>query len=495
MPEPAGEMSDYRERWANVQSGLRDKLGEPIYDAWFQQVEYAGCDDSALRLSVPTRFLRDWISSKYYDEIAATWRKVAPHAPPVSISVRANGANDPGCANGATAANGVAEPAAFRDAPPPVDGASSQSAASPKFAAKKTQRTFEQALAGPKTSLDEKLTFENFIIGESNRLAAAAAQRVAQQTAVAFNPLFLYGASGLGKTHLMHAIAWDIRERHPEKTVLYLSAERFMFHFVQAVRKNDTIAFKERFRGVDILMIDDIQFIGNKISTQEEFLHTLNELIDNCRQVVVSADRAPDDLDDLGVQDRIRQRLSNGLYADIHPANYELRLKILEHKRRLALRERPHICIADEVLEFLASKITSNARNLEGALNKLIAHCDYVGGEANVDTARLLLRDQLRAFEKRATIDEIQRLVCEHYELRMADLLSARRSRAIARPRQAAMYLSKILTTASLPEIGKKFGGRDHTTVIHAVRKIESLIAEDETIAADVAKLKRALSG
>ena len=495
MLEPAGEVMDYRECWERVRTSLRNRFGEALYAAWLQQIEYEDCADRELKLSVPNHFVLDRISSYYFDEISASWRREAPQAPRVSICVRMNGIetrtqnatrthntrthneiNDESAPAGAFSAGGaISSSAATRER-------SMATAASSKFA------------GVGRAALDDKLTFENFMTGASNEFACAAARQVAQHPSVAFNPLFLYGASGLGKTHLMQAIAWDIRARQSGRTVIYISAERFIYYFVQAVRSNDTHAFKERFRGVDLLMIDDIQFIGHKGSTQIEFLHTLDELIDNSRQVVISADCAPGDLGECGVQERVRQRLGNGLCADLQAADYDLRLKILDRKRLLAKRQFNHLEIADEVLEFLAARITDNVRELEGALNKLAAHAAFVGGAADLEAAQVLLRDHLRACEKRVTIGDIQRRVCEFYNLRMPDLLSPRRHRAIARPRQVAMYLAKLLTTASLPEIGRKFDGRDHTTVIHAVKKIDALIASDPAINADIAKLQRDLS-
>jgi chromosomal replication initiator protein len=303
---------------------------------------------------------------------------------------------------------------------------------------------------------------------------------------VAFNPLFLYGGVGLGKTHLMHAIAWAIRQRDPHRRILYLSAEKFMYQFIRALRFKDTVSFKERFRSVDVLMIDDVQFICGKDSTQEEFFHTFNALVDQGRQIILSADKSPNNLE--GLEDRLKSRLSWGLVADVHPTTYELRVGILQAKRD-ALR----VNIPDSVLEFLAHKITANVRELEGALNRIAAHADLVGGPITVDTTREALGDLLRLYDRYVTIDDIQKKTCEHFAIRLSDMQSTRRSRVVARPRQVAMYLSKVLTTKSLPDIGRAFGGRDHTTVMHAVKTIEQLIAQDGDIAASVQTLRQAL--
>ncbi|HUA51488.1 MAG TPA: chromosomal replication initiator protein DnaA, partial [Candidatus Sulfotelmatobacter sp.] len=299
-------------------------------------------------------------------------------------------------------------------------------------------------------------------------------------------PLFLYGGVGLGKTHLMHAIAWEIRTRDPKRRVIYLSAEKFMYQFIRALRFRDTVAFKEQFRSVDVLMIDDVQFISGKDSTQEEFFHTFNALVDQNRQVVISADKSPSDLE--GLEERLRSRLGWGLVADIHPTTYELRLGILQSKA-----EQLQAQIPQKVMEFLAHKIQSNVRELEGALNRIVAHATLVGRDITLESTQEVLHDLLRANDRRVTIEEIQKRVAEHYTIRIADMSSARRARAVARPRQVAMYLAKVLTSRSLPEIGRKFGGRDHTTVMHAVRKIEELKAADPALAEDVELLRRML--
>ena len=339
--------------------------------------------------------------------------------------------------------------------------------------------------------LDPNLSFDNFVVGGSNELAYAAAKRITEVERVSFNPLFLYGGVGLGKTHLMHAMALEIKKNWPERKVLYLSAEKFMYQFIKALRFKDTMSFKQQFRSVDVLMVDDIQFIAGKDSTQEEFFHTFNTLIDHNHQVVISADRSPVDLD--GIEERIRSRLGWGLVTDIHASDYELRLGVLQTKAKKHAEDNPEIIIKDNILEFLAQRIDSNIRVLEGALNRVIAYSSFVNKPLTIEMAQEVLKDLIRASQRRITIDDIQRKVADYYNIRLSDLLSARRSRTIARPRQVAMYLSKILTTRSLPEIGRKFGGRDHTTVIHAVKRIESLQDSDNAIQEEVEVLSRAL--
>jgi chromosomal replication initiator protein len=334
--------------------------------------------------------------------------------------------------------------------------------------------------------LDPRYTFENFVVGKPNEFAYAAARRVAESDSVSFNPLFLYGGVGLGKTHLMHAIAWQIRSRSPNRRVVYLSAEKFMYSFVRALRNHDTVSFKEQFRSADVLMIDDVQFISGKDSTQEEFFHTFNALVDQGRQMVLSADKSPSDLEKIG--DRLRSRLSSGLVADLHPTTFELRLGILDSKA-----EQLSVDVPQKVKEFLAHRITSNVRALEGALTRLIANVQLVGGDISLELVHTLLHDLLRAHDRRVSIDEIQKRVAEHFKIRFSDMSSARRSRTVARPRQIAMYLSKQLTSRSLPEIGRAFGGRDHTTVIHGVRKVEEIMSADPIFAEDVELLTRML--
>ena len=328
--------------------------------------------------------------------------------------------------------------------------------------------------------LDPRYTFANFVVGKPNELAFAVARRTAESATVAFNPLFLYGGVGLGKTHLMHAIAWHIREQDPSRHVVYLSAEKFMYRFVQALRFRDTMSFKEQFRSVDVLMIDDVQFISGKDSTQEEFFHTFNALVEDGRQVIVSADKSPTDLE--GLEERLRSRLGWGMVADIHPADYELRLGILQAKA-----ERARIAVPDKVLEFLAHRIGLIPFR---RLTRITAHASLVGREITIDSAAELLTDLLRASSRQVSIDEIQKRVAAHYDVRVAEMFSARRARNIARPRQVAMYLAKTLTSFSYPEIGRQFGGRDHTTVMHAVRTIESLVSSDKRIAEDVQLLR-----
>ena len=339
--------------------------------------------------------------------------------------------------------------------------------------------------------LDARFTFDTFIVGKPNELAHAAARRVAEGGPVTFNPLFLYGGVGLGKTHLMHAIAHELKQRSPELNVLYLSAEQFMYRFITALRERKMMDFKQLFRSVDVLMVDDVQFIGGKDSTQEEFFHTFNALVDAGKQIIISADRAPGEIKDL--EERIKSRLQCGLVVDLHPTDYELRLGILQSKVDVYAAQYPELEIADGVLEFLAHRISTNVRVLEGALTRLFAFASLVGREITLDLTQDCLSDVLKASDRKVTVEEIQRKVSEHYNIRLSDMIGPKRVRNYARPRQIAMYLAKKMTSRSLPEIGRRFGGRDHTTVMHGVRRIEELMSLDSQIADDLELLRRAL--
>ena len=476
-PVPSTEL---QEQWGRVRSRLRAELGEATFNSWFKQLEVCGAQRGRVTLRVPTGFVRSWIEAHYLTRIRSHWQAEDASVKRIDIEMQA-------------------EWTRAADAPQPREQKAMPSRMMPpSLAATTAPRPLAPPVAEPQplrddlgAPLDPRFTFDNFVVGKSNELAHAAAQRLTRSGDVAFNPLFLYGGVGLGKTHLMHAIAWEIRRQDPERTVLYLSAEKFMYQFIRALRFKDTMAFKQQFREVDVLMIDDIQFIAGKDSTQEEFFHTFNALIDHNRQVIISADRSPTDLE--GIEERIRSRLGWGLVADIHPTDYELRLGILQSKADALSARAENAVTPQPVLEFLAQRIVSNIRELEGALNRVVAYASFVGRPISLEMAQDVLRDLLRASERRVTIDEIQRRVAEYFNVKMGDMLSARRARSVARPRQIAMYLSKQLTTRSLPEIGRKFGGRDHTTVIHAVRKIEQLREEDPALDEDVDLLRRML--
>jgi chromosomal replication initiator protein len=445
--------------WQDISLTLKREIGDVAFRSWLKDVEFVSPGPGEVVLKAPSAVACNWIKSHYADRIREVWTSRSPGMR--RLDIKTDTTIRP------------SEPKSATIAPLPV-----------------SRPTLERLAADDPSmgSLDPRFTFENFVVGKPNELAHAAARRVAEADNVAFNPLFLYGGVGLGKTHLMHAIAWEIRKRGPERRVLYLSAEKFMYEFVRAVRYKDMVEFKEQFRSVDVLMIDDIQFICGKDSTQEEFFHTFNALVDQHRQIIISADKSPSDLE--GMEERLRSRLGWGMVADLHPTTYELRLGILQAKA-----ETSRVPVADKILEFLAHKISSNVRELEGALTRIVAHAELIGRGITLETTQELLRDLLRANDRRVTIEEIQRKVAEHFNIKVAEMHSDRRARVVARPRQVAMFLAKQLTSFSLPEIGRKFGGRDHTTVMHAVKKIDELMLADSTFAEDVELLRRALSG
>ncbi|TVS04684.1 MAG: chromosomal replication initiator protein DnaA [Rhodobacteraceae bacterium] len=443
------------EHWAGISNELRREVGESNHKSWIAPLEYLGVNEDALRLRAPSRFVGDWVKRNYHDQIIAQLQKSGLQVQRLDFEF--------GPARAATLTNG---PERTRPHAMPDEGLQS-------------------------APLDAKLCFENFVVGKPNELAHAAARRVAEGGEVTFNPLFLYGGVGLGKTHLMQAIAWELQEKRPELQVLYLSAEQFMYRFVQALRDRQIMDFKNLFRSVDVLMVDDVQFIAGKESTQEEFFHTFNALVDQNKQIVISADRAPGEIKDL--ESRISSRLQCGLVVDLHPTNYELRLGILQRKAALFSQSYGSITIDDGVLEFLAHRISSNVRVLEGALQRLFAFSSLIGQEITLDMVQDCLSDILRTSERRVTVEEIQRKVSEYYNIRLSDMLGPKRTRTIARPRQVAMYLSKELTSRSLPEIGRRFGGRDHTTILHGVRKVEEICGTDTQLHEDIELLRRLL--
>jgi chromosomal replication initiator protein len=485
------------ETWGQVREKLLRAVGKNNFSAWIDPISFDRLDGRTARFHVPTTFFGSWVSQNFGDVILRHLNSVGVGADRVEFHVAPAGAAavnqnaQPArieaavhVAPGTDDANPDAAPAKPPAEPPAAPGTAAARAASPATRTKPAEDV-------PGANLNPQFTFENFVVGKPNELAHAAARRVAEGRDVTFNPLFLYGGVGLGKTHLMHAIAWDLRANFPEADILYLSAEQFMYRFVRALREQDTIGFKQMFRSVDVLMVDDVQFIAGKTSTQEEFFHTFNALVEMGKQIVISGDRAPVDMEEL--DGRIASRLQCGLVVDIHPTDYELRLGVLQHKAERMRTRNPKVQIADGVLEFIARKVSSNIRVLEGALTRLFAFADLVQKDITMEMVQDCLSDILRATDKKVTMDEIIKKTCEYYNIRQADLMSANRSRAIARPRQIAMFLCKKLTTRSLPEIGRKFGGRDHTTILYGVRKIEELMQVDSQIAEDAEILRRTL--
>lgn len=456
--EPLFEAAPMAEIWGQLKIKLPIEFGQSTYKSWLEPISYKGFISGRMILAAPSRFMCDWITANCGHRLFELLHQRNPAIMALDVVVD----------------NTLA------DLPKSI--AANDSSAG--FTAEEETDLNEIEVIGSR--LEPRYVFESFVVGQSNEFAHAAALRVAESDKVQANPLFLYGGVGLGKTHLMHAIAWHIRKNRPHRKVVYLSAEKFMYLFIRALRFKDTVTFKEKCRSVDVLMIDDFQFISGKESTQEEFFHTFNALVDKNHQVIISADKSPSDLK--GLEERMRSRLGWGLVADIHPTSYELRLGILQSKV-----EQIEVSIPGKVLEFLAHKITSNIRELEGALNRIVAHSTFVGREITLETTQEVLRDVLRANDRRLSIEEIQKKVAEHFNIKLVEMHSAKRLRTLARPRQIAMYLCKIMTQASLPEIGRKFGGRDHTTVMHGVKTVEKLIAEDRHFSEDVDLLRKML--
>jgi chromosomal replication initiator protein len=466
------ELTD--ECWMRVKGRLRAEVGDAIYSSWFARMELESLDAETARISVPTRFLKSWIQSHYGERLLTCWQFERPAMRRIDLSVR-SAARTP-CAA----------------VPPPVAGTPD----------KRENNHFHsdiRVVANPGAAahdvnggspLDPRLTFEAFVVGRSNTLAHAACRQVAmalRSDAVMYNPLYIHAGVGLGKTHLLQAIASKINNSG-ERHALYLTAERFVYRFVSALRNQTALAFKDALRGIDVLVIDDLQFLQGKHS-HAEFSHTLNSLLDGGRQVVVVADRPPAELESL--DDRVRSRLAGGLAVEIGPLDEDLRLEILTARVALAQAHHPGFSVPAPVLAYIARNISHNGRDLEGALNRLLHHTTLTRQPITLELAERELKDMVRPPElRRVRIEEIQRIVARQYNVSRSDLLSARRTANVVRPRQIAMYLAKTLTLRSLPEIGRRFGGRDHTTVLHAVRKIESLIGNDTTLAAEIEVLK-----
>lgn len=446
--------------WGQACAKLEQKVGSNSFNHWIKPLRLTSVEHGVARFDSPTRFISDWVSRHFANEIMGELSRHGGFVERLHFEVTQG-------------------QRAKRNSP--------RLSEQPKQAAESAD-TDRPDLGAP---LDPRFTFTNFVVGKPNELAHAAARRVAEGGPVGFNPLFLYGGVGLGKTHLMHAIAHEYRQRQPESRVLYLSAEQFMYRFVQALRESTIMDFKGMFRNVNMLMVDDVQFIAGKESTQEEFFHTFNALVDQGKQIVISADRTPAEIK--GLEERIKSRLSCGLIVDLHPTTYELRLGILQAKMETFLQQQPDLVIGSGVLEFLAHRITTNVRVLEGALQRLFAHASLLRRDITLEVAQDCLADILRTNDRKISIDDIQRKVAEHYNIRLADMVGPKRSRNVARPRQIAMYLSKTLTKRSLPEIGRRFGGRDHTTIMHGIRKVEELADQDPGLAEDLTVLKRLL--
>ena len=447
-----------RDEWGNVKQRLLKTVGQNNYTTWIDPLVLGPLDSGIATVHVPTTFFGNYVSQNFADLILHEMKAFDGSLARLNFEV----------------AEKASKPVTRQ-----TDAIAASRPSAPKAASTYT------------APLERRFSFDTFVVGKPNELAHAAARRVAEGGPVSFNPLFLYGGVGLGKTHLMHAIAQELQARKPELNVLYLSAEQFMYRFVQALRDRKMMDFKEIFRTVDVLMVDDVQFIAGKDSTQEEFFHTFNALVDQNKQIIISADRAPQDIKDL--EDRVKSRLQCGLVVDLHPTDYELRLGILQTKVDTHRASYPELVMDDGILEFLAHRISTNVRVLEGALTRLFAFASLAGRKIDMELTQDCLADVLRASERKITVEEIQRKVSDHYNIRLSDMIGPKRLRSYARPRQVAMYLCKHMTSRSLPEIGRRFGGRDHTTVMHGVKRIEELKISDGQIAEDLELLRRAL--
>lgn len=465
-----------QERWSRVKGRLRSSVGEDVYSSWFARLDLESVQDESVHLSVPTRFLKSWIQTHYSDKVLSCWQAEMPEVNRIDLTVR----SPVRCATPS------------KDVPAPVESRrDEQRPAGERGNGAAPVSANHDALGG--SPLDPRLTFASFVVGRSNTLAHAAAKQVAEGRRgdpVMFNPLYIHSGVGLGKTHLLQAVTWAGNAGN-ERKVLYLTAEKFMYGFVAALKTQTSLAFKEALRGIDVLVIDDLQFLQGK-TTQAEFCHTLNALIDAGRQVVVAADRPPSDLESL--DERVRSRLAGGLVVEMAPLGEDLRLGILRSRVVAARAHHASFDVPQPVLEYLARAITHNGRDLEGAINRLLAHSKLNNQPVTLEMAEHEVRDLIRPSEpKRIKIEDIQRIVARQYNVSRSDLLSSRRTANVVRPRQVAMYLAKTLTLRSLPEIGRRFGGRDHTTVLHAVRKIEGLVSKDTSLSDEVESLKRQL--
>ncbi|MFZ0558028.1 MAG: chromosomal replication initiator protein DnaA [Methylovirgula sp.] len=478
--------------WAAICRRLRAELGEAVFSSWFGRLELESLSDQVAHLSVPTKFLKNWIQMHYADRILTAvvgeFRDVKQIVVAVRSSSRPMNARAAEQQRLPEFASGFGSPAA----PKPNADPHRYAAPQPSGKAKANARDGDgEVLAG--SPLDKRLNFSTFLVGRSNQLAYASAQEVAfaqAGEALRFNPLYIHAAVGLGKTHLLQAIAHAATAS--KRRVIYLTAEKFMHSFVCALKAETAIAFKEKLRGIDILIIDDVQFLQGK-SIQQEFCHTLNALIDARRQIVIASDRPPADLESL--DERVRSRFAGGLCIEMGGLDENLRVKLLEARVAAAKLLHPNFEISPTVLAYVANAIQTNGRDLDGAVNRLVAHACLTGQPLSVEATEAAIRDLIRTREpKRVKIEDIQKLVASHYNVTKADIVSARRTANVVRPRQIAMYLAKTLTPRSLPEIGRRFGGRDHTTVLHAVRKIEALAGTDGRLSEEIDLLKRLLT-
>lgn len=477
MPEQTPEL-----QWDRIREKLKVRLGKDVFNSWFGRLKIYSVEGGVASHSVPTAFLKSWILSKYRDVLLELWQEEDKSVLRVDVAIRKPNV----------------QPLASREAEQKSEKNRKQSSGSQNpmlpsvgYVSRAGKgRPLENTAGFTGSPLDKKHTFENFIEGASNRMVHAAARTIADDiTASHFNPLIIHAGVGLGKTHLLQAIAWRARNRNPKARVLYLTAEYFMWRFASAIRDKTALTLKESLRDIDILLIDDLQFLQGQ-AIQAEFCHLLNELIDSARQVVVAADRPPSELESL--DERVRSRLRGGVTLEIKGPDYELRKEILNLRYKEVKREQPGLEIPEDILHYVARQVTSSGRDVEGALNQLVVQQQFSEGHITQEDLDKMISHLIKSADtKRVRIEDIQKIVARQFNVNKNDLLSNRRTRVIVRPRQIAMYLAKVMTPRSLPEIGRRFGGRDHTTVLHAVRKIEALSAEDQKLAHEIELLKR----
>lgn len=477
MSDSASETQ--RDLWNRVRARLKAAVGEDVFTSWFARLELEELVDDTVHLSAPTRFLCSWVQSNYAERIVETFRNDVPEVARLTVTMRVNGQARPRLAP-------VAEPAT--DAP-------ATETAAPVVTMPSVPRLVRDVPKGDALSgsaIDPRMTFESFVSGEANEMAFGVARQIANaaiNNTVTFNPVYIHSTVGLGKSHLLNAIAHAVQAADPTKNIVYLTADHFMYHFITAVQRQSALGFKEWLRRVDLLLIDDMQFLQGKSAT--EFGHTLGALLTGAKQVVVAGDAPPRDLDML--DERVRSRLSGGLVVPISTFDLDLRRAIVE-RRAAHVNSRFGMAFPTAVVDYVARAVVSHGRDLDGAVNRLVAANQLTGELITVPLAEKTLADLIRTRDaKRVRIEDILKAVSRHYKVPRNELLSARRSRDVVRPRQIAMYLAKALTQRSLPEIGRRFGGRDHTTVLHSVRKVEQMIKDDLELGQEIELLKRML--
>jgi len=439
--------------WNEVQLRMKNNFGKDIFESWLRKLNFVEEFKNYVLLSVSTRFIRDWITSRYLDEILKIIKEFNKNINRIELKIHESIEEQAGNTN--------------------------------SFINKKENVSFIRDSFLQYNRIDQNKNFDNFIIGESNKLAFEASKKVSTNLAY-YNPLYIYGGVGMGKTHLLNAIGLTLKNN---KKIMFISAERFMYQFVKSIKSNEMVKFKDYFRNTDVLIVDDIQFMNGKEAMQEEFFHTFNALIEKGSQVIISADRSPNKL--LRIQERIKSRFSGGLVVDIQKPNFELRYKIVETKiEELNILNSNQINISEEIKKFISMEVKTSIREIVGAINRILSFSRIYNKEPNLSEVKIILKDLLNLSENNVTIDQIQSLVCKYFKISKNEMLSSRRSRYLVRPRQTAIYLTKILTSKSLPEIGREFSNRDHTTIIHSVKTIEKLKKNDLELNTSIDTLK-----